>query len=87
MPDTPTVRVGQQYADTDPRNNGRTLEVVEIVDDGRYAYCKVLTNPHAVQRSLDAGRTTLRDTRGRITRIRTDRLCTAYQLINIEETH
>lgn len=92
MPDTPTVRVGQVWADNDPRCAGRTIRVDSI--DGDKAVCTVLTNSDETQRHLDAyempGRSRyprgpiLRDTRGKVRRISLARFkptSTGYRLL------
>ncbi len=67
----PDVKVGQVWADNDPRSEGRTLQVVGI-EEGR-AVCVVLTNDNDTQAVLDGKAYSLvltgRDRRGTITRI------------------
>lgn len=54
--------IGQVWADLDPRAAGRTVEVMDILDDG-----------HALVRLNTVGRNVSRDSIGRKTKIRIDR--------------
>lgn len=65
-----TVKVGDVWADNDPRVAGRTIRVDRI--EGEYAYCTILTNDDETQQALDnpKGRSRRRDNRSRPTRIK-----------------
>jgi hypothetical protein len=85
----PDVRVGQIYADNDPRSEGRTLRVDDVRPgtDGRpVAVCTILTNSAEVQAALDDPTSGYRgqDPRGRQTRIAVRRMAptsTGYRLV------
>ena len=76
--DTPTVRVGQVWADNDSRADGRTLRVdtIEHSPGGDVAVCTVLTNSHGQQERIDrpAAWDRPKDARGKQTRVRIDRM-------------
>ncbi len=67
----PDVKVGQVWADNDPRSEGRTLQVIGI-EEGR-AVCVILTNDNDTQAVFDGEAYSLilsgNDRRGTITRI------------------
>lgn len=74
-----TVQVGQTYRDTDRRNEGRTLKVVEVTNDGQSAYLETVTNPNDIQQLLDDATPGTRsyvpkDRRGKRTRVAVYRL-------------
>lgn len=89
----PDVRPGQIWADTDKRETGRTLWIVEIVEGrgtGRepagepVAIVEVVTNADHVQAQIDAGNPQWRDARGKRGRIAARRLrpgSTGYRLL------
>ena len=82
LPSTPDVQPDQLWAAADPRYQGRTLRVQQIVGDK--ALCVVETNTHRQQALVDAGATNRPDMRGRTVRIRLDRLRpnrTGYRLV------
>ena len=79
---------GQVWADTDPRNEGRSFLIDSI--DGGTAICTILTNATETQRGLDGKHapwrpaSSFRDTRGKETRIAVRRLkpgSTGYRCI------
>lgn len=91
------VTAGQVYALNDPRAQGRTVEVVDVLMDrtGWKAVCKVLTNSDDVQALLDDKSGTPgtrsympKDRRGAKTRISLTRLNTTrhrdYSLVQTE---
>ena len=83
----PDVRVGQVWADQDPRAYGRTLRVDEI--NGGSAVCTILTNSDDTQALIDAGGDldtgyTPNDRCGKQTRIKLNRFrptSTGYLLV------
>lgn len=86
IPNEVPVRVGQIWADNDPRSAGRTLRVDAIVD-GK-ALCTTLTNADDQQRSLDGAgprpKSWYRDRRGKQTKISLSRFkpnATGYRLV------
>lgn len=86
VPNEVTVRVGQIWADNDPRNAGRTLRV-DAVAAGK-ALCTTLTNADDQQRGLDGvGRlpkSWYTDRRGKQTKISLKRFkpnATGYRLV------
>ncbi len=78
------VRVGQVWADNDPRIKGRTVRITDI--DDTHAVVEVLTNASKVEEQLARPRSSWRprDMRGTSTRIRLDRFVprsTGYRLL------
>ena len=83
------VRVGQVWADNDPRSRGRTIKVHAI--EGTKAVCSVLTNDHEVQTYVDGrkarpawARNAFQDQRGKIVRISLSRFkptSSGYKLV------
>lgn len=51
MSEQPTVRVGQAWADNDPRNEGRTLKVLDVQNGG--VTCEIVTNSTNQQERID----------------------------------
>ncbi len=66
------VKVGQVWADNDPRSEGRTVRV-DVVD-GRRAFCTVITNSNLVQQDVSDPHRVLpvNDRRGKTTSIHLD---------------
>lgn len=70
-----SVEVGQVYEDADPRAAGRTIEVMRV--DSEFAFVRLNT----VSRNVSKGSI------GRKTRIRLDRLTSAYYRLSDVKPH
>lgn len=82
MPETPTVRPGQIWADNDWRSEGRTLRVERI--DGDRVLCRILTNSDDQQWRLDNSAWRAQDRRGKTVSIALGRMrptSTGYRLV------
>jgi hypothetical protein len=95
--ETIEVRPGQVWADNDPRSEGRTLRVDAVEADPQrarrghpalVAVCTILTNSDTAQRQVDRQDPWTSDRRGKVVRIRVDRMLptsTGYRLVSEPE--
>lgn len=95
MPELPDVRVGQEWADADPRSAGRRIRVLELATTTRWksgrpmvvpaARCVIVANRDVAQHEIDTQRRPyFRDQRGKTTVIAVDRFrptSTGYRLV------
>lgn len=76
MPEQPDVRVGQEWADADPRSAGRRIRVLELVEETYQAWrpslmrYEAITTRYARVQVVAAGVLVGRPTRIRIDRFR-----------------